>query len=228
MKIRTCTTLVEAQFLCSLLDAEGISASIPEEQTPAPYAGVAGGYSVNVPDGDAARAAEVLASAEVADAPAEESPQSDAGPRTRREGIARFFKPLVGLDALLLAILLSRSFLFASDYPPAVEKYLMSLAAAEDIWSLGYLVYLAAACVTLCGSILMLFGVRFGFLSFSAGQAAMIGTFWVYPGEIVHGIWSVIGSAELVFAGMIIATAALSPEFRRIPSAASWHAENRR
>jgi hypothetical protein len=78
---------------------------------------------------------------------------------------------------------------------------------------MGYYTYRIATGFALCGSVLMLFGVRVGLGVYVAGRACEIATFWVFPGGIVYGIWSVIGSLEMLVAGLIVGVALVAPVF---------------
>lgn len=214
MIIRKCTSLAEAQFLCSVLEADGITATIPEEQTPVPVAGAIGGYSLVVPDGVADRAREILASAEKpAEAPSTRGGSAGAPQSPSAAKRAAFFKPMVLLDGLLLAIFLSHASTSQPDYPASVAEYLRALAASNELWTMGYYTYRIATGFALCGSVLMLFGIRAGLGVYVAGRACEIATFWVFPGGIVYGIWSVIGSLEMLVAGLIVGVALVAPVF---------------
>ena len=71
VEVRSCTWLHEGLFFKSVLDAAGIEAAIPNEQTLAIqplYGNLLGGVRVLVREGDFERAAEILDSAAISPA----------------------------------------------------------------------------------------------------------------------------------------------------------------
>lgn len=196
----TCNNLAEAALVRSLLNAEDIEVLVPDEDTPQPLAGFPGGYRIQVPDSDRVRALAVLHAAGYIKSP-QKSAESNSPPPPPR---LTLFRTLLLIDAVLAIGVWIQSQRLVSSAPSHVQEYLESLAASFELWDLGYEVYTMGFGINLVGAVLLLFRLRTGLWLYFGGLMAEVLWAWVFPGGIIYGLLSVVGTLEILLAGFII------------------------
>lgn len=217
--VLTCNTLPEADLLRSLLESEGITVAVPDEHTPQPIAGFPAGYRVQVEDAAFPRSVEILRDAGYLTTSTPQ--QGDARTLAAVQPVAppdrqlRCFRWLIVVDTLLTLAVWWDGQVGHLDLPREVNAYLESLAAADWLWEIGYLVANTAFGFGLIGSLFMLFRARLGLYLFAGGTLVQIAWAWVFPAGIYHGWSGALGAFELVLAGFIIGLGCVRPMWEK-------------
>lgn len=214
IRLTTCNTPAEAELIGSLLAVEGIEYFLPQDSAPAPVLGFPSGYDVFVRTEDHARALQVIAGQR----PQNGVPTVDASNSTdlsaklsgRGKPLLRLFRVAVLLEAAITTGFWIQAHHTQPSEPAHVQEYLESLAAPVW-WDLGYWINQGGFCLGLIGSLFLFFRARAGRPIYVVGVALQIGSFWVFPGGIIHGLASLFGGIQGVLTGFILTAAFLLP-----------------